>query len=392
MESVDADTESVTESLKTGDCDGTPVRPPSRPPPVTSGPPIGSNLGRYELLKELGRGGMGCVYLARHVSLDRLVAVKTLSPHLAERGSRYGERFKREARLSARINHPNVVSVTDVDVDEATGVHYLVMEYVEGQTLREMIRKGPVSEAMSIDITLAVARALEQAGMHRIIHRDIKPGNILMSTAGVVKLADLGLGKQLDDESELTGSHATLGTPMYVSPEQLRGSRVVDPRSDIYSLGVTFFQMLTGTLPYAGSTYLEIAEQVASRPVPDPRGRRPSVRPRVGALIQQMMCKEPEGRPASASELIRQLEALKAPEVVEEPSGLEQLIVGAAASGSSPRAVRVSRPESGGSSARPAPDYRLTVVVVAAIFAVAWVYTHPPSLAAPVLEGAPRPR
>jgi predicted Ser/Thr protein kinase len=216
-------------------------------------PPSPSELaGRFpqlEVLELLGHGGMGAVYKARHIGLDRLVAVKMLPPEVS-RDAAFAERFTREARALARLSHPNIVTV--FDFGQADRLYYLVMEYVEGANLRQLIQSGAVAPQEALAIVPQICDALQFAHEEGIVHRDIKPENILLDKRGRVKIADFGLAKLLgrgDSQHTLTQSHQVMGTLRYMAPEQMEGARAVDHRADIYSLGVVFYELLTGELP-----------------------------------------------------------------------------------------------------------------------------------------------
>ena len=216
-------------------------------------PPEASDLARHfpqlEILELLGYGGMGAVYKARQVRLDRLVALKVLPPE-AGRDPSFAERFTREARALARLNHPHIVGVHDFGEHE--GLFYFIMEYVDGANLRRLLADGPLSPALALQIVPQVCDALQYAHEEGIVHRDIKPENILLDQKGRVKIADFGLAKLLGQapmHTRLTASRQVMGTPHYMAPEQMERPLTVDHRADIYSLGVVFYEMLTGELP-----------------------------------------------------------------------------------------------------------------------------------------------
>ena len=199
----------------------------------------------YRLVGKLGAGSMGTVYKARQLSLDREVAIKLLSPHLARKKD-YVERFLREARAVAKLNHPNVIS--GIDAGEEEGVRYFVMEYASGMTVGELLQRGgAMDEARVLRVALQIARALEHAHDAGLVHRDVKPDNILLTKDHVAKLCDLGLAKDSPEEGR------ALGTPAYISPEQAQGLADVDIRSDLYSFGCTLYHMLTGKQPFDGN-------------------------------------------------------------------------------------------------------------------------------------------
>ncbi|MGC8874711.1 MAG: Stk1 family PASTA domain-containing Ser/Thr kinase [Chloroflexia bacterium] len=261
--------------------------------------------GRYELEQLLGQGGMAQVYRARDRVLGRSVAVKVLRPEYANDVS-FVARFQREARAAANLVHPNIVSVYDVGQDG--NQHYIVMEYIAGRTLKEWIReRAPLPVDMALRIAEEVCAALEYAHRHGIIHRDIKPQNILLDEDGeVVKVADFGIAKsRLDPES--TADRLALGTVKYISPEQARGVEVV-PQSDLYSLGVVLYEMLTGQQPFDGETPISIALQHLEAEPPPPRQVNPYIPPAVEAIVLRALAKDPRSRYASAREMRQALE------------------------------------------------------------------------------------
>lgn len=228
----------------------------------------GMILGDYEIAEMIGRGGMGMVWRARQLSLDRLVALKTLPAELGA-SSEYVERFLREARAAARLNHPNLVSVMDAGLCD--NIYFMVMELVEGQSLGQRLRsQGGVDEATALRWMKQAAEALAFAHAQGIVHRDVKPENMLLTRDGVVKVGDLGLAKVQSsaDDMSLTSTGATMGTPYYISPEQIRGVKDIDGRADIYSLGMTLYHLLSGRPPYAGNTGAEIMAQHLTEPLP----------------------------------------------------------------------------------------------------------------------------
>jgi Leucine-rich repeat (LRR) protein len=255
---------------------------------------------------------MGTVYKANDPALDRTVAVKVLPGHLAGDAD-FTSRFKREAMAAAKLNHPNVVQVHAAGED--AGTHYIVMEFVDGETLHkrlQRVQRLDIDEALAI--TLYVADALRYAwNKAQIIHRDIKPDNILLSTDGEVKLTDLGLAKSLREASvSVTSTGTIMGSAQYISPEQARGQKDVDFRTDIYSLGCTLFHMLAGRPPYEGDETMALLYKHVNEPPPDPRTLRPDCPPRVAAIVLKMMAKDRAQRPATYDELICELTALHA--------------------------------------------------------------------------------
>jgi tRNA A-37 threonylcarbamoyl transferase component Bud32 len=269
----------------------------------------GQRLGDFQLLRRLGRGAMAEVYLAEQSSLGRRVAIKVLKPDLAG-DSTYLARFQREAQAAAALVHANIVQIYEVGQRDA--YHYIAQEYVEGQNLREWIaRNGPPEPAVALSIMLQAAAALAKAGEQGIVHRDIKPENILLTRSGEVKVADFGLARFAREESlDLTQVGVTLGTPLYMSPEQVEG-RTLDPRSDIYSLGVTYYHMLVGTPPFLGETALGVAVQHLKKEPKALDELRPDLPPAFSRVVHKMLAKEPAARYPSALELLRELRRLQ---------------------------------------------------------------------------------
>jgi beta-lactam-binding protein with PASTA domain/predicted Ser/Thr protein kinase len=259
--------------------------------------------GRYELHRRLGRGGMAEVYLARDEMLDRPVAVKVLFPALATDPG-FVERFRREAQRAASLNHPNIVGV--YDWGEANGTYFIVMEYVEGESLAEQIqREGRIHPDRAAEIASDIAGALGFA--HRnggVIHRDVKPGNVLITREGAVKVADFGIARAIADapDQNLTKTGSVMGTATYFSPEQARGASV-DPRSDVYSLGCVLYEMITGHPPFAGENAVAIAyKHVQEAPLP-PRQIDPALPETLEAIILKCLAKNPANRYPSAQDM-----------------------------------------------------------------------------------------
>ncbi len=225
-------------------------------------------LGDYQLISKLGQGGMGVVYKAYQQRMNRTIALKILHPRLAK-NDEFISRFYREARLAAKLNHVNIVSA--IDVGQVAGYHYFAMEYVKHKSLSRLIReKKTIPEEEALHIIIQVTRALQHADEHKMIHRDVKPQNILIMENGVAKLADLGLAKSTTgDDASLTQTGMSVGTPHYISPEQALGKKDVDIRSDIYSLGATLYHMVTGETPFKGSTAVVIMTKHLTEKIPN---------------------------------------------------------------------------------------------------------------------------
>lgn len=266
-------------------------------------------LGKYLIEKKLGQGGMGAVYLARDSELRRQVAIKVLPKDKASNPTLV-RRFKAEAQAAAQLRHDNIVAV--YDSDEADGYLFIAMEYVDGQDLHEMInRRGKIPVKRSIEMIKQVVAALQHAHEHKIVHRDIKPSNLLIRRDGMVKITDLGLARSVDDtiETGITRAGTTVGTVDYMAPEQARNSKLADIRSDLYSLGCTWFQMLTGHAPYPEGSLTNKLQAHAVKPIPDPRAENDNVTEGLVAVIQRMMAKKPEDRYQTPAELLKDLEA-----------------------------------------------------------------------------------
>lgn len=272
-------------------------------------PAAGQQIPGYKVLAKLGAGAMAVVFKARQISLNRDVAIKVLPKKLSQ-DAEYVERFYAEGRAAAKLNHPNIVQA--YDVGEAQGYHYFVMEYVEGKTVYDELAAGKVySEAEALNIILQMARALEHAHSQGLIHRDVKPKNIMLTTAGIAKLMDMGLARAAADESAIAAEQGKLyGTPYYISPEQILGKADVDFRCDIYSLGATFYHMITGQVPFDGedSKAVMVKHVKAALPAPD----RINIDISFGTVkvIQKMMSKKPSNRHASTAELIEDLKSV----------------------------------------------------------------------------------
>ncbi|MHC4660530.1 MAG: serine/threonine protein kinase [Planctomycetota bacterium] len=257
----------------------------------------------YEILAKLGQGGMGAVYKARQRSMERIVALKILPPKFAKNPD-FIERFVREARAVAKLNHENIIA--GIDVGESNGLYYFAMEYADGQTVYERIRQsGPIAEDEAIDITLQIARALEHAHRHDLVHRDVKPQNIIITKKGIAKLCDLGLAKTEDSEASVTQRGVSVGTPHYISPEQAKGEVDVDIRSDIYSLGASFYHMVVGEVPFVGSGPMVVMTKHLTETPAYPRSRNPDVSKTVSDVIMRMMAKYKEGRYQTPTQLIK---------------------------------------------------------------------------------------
>lgn len=269
-----------------------------------------SALSDFELIKKLGQGAMGAVYQARQRSFDnRVVALKVLFPHVASI-PKLVERLQREGLAMNRVDHPNIVHA--YGIGQQDGWHYVVMEYVDGQSLQTWLEKfGKVSVADAVHIALACARGLEHAHAEKLVHRDIKPDNVLITRQGEVKVADLGMVKTLEDEEMgLTQTGHAVGTPWYMPLEQARNAKDVDGRCDIYALGCMLYCMITGNPPFCGRTLVEVIQAKEQGTFPPARRVNPDVPEKLDLIIFKMTAKYAKDRYQSCSEVIRDLEGL----------------------------------------------------------------------------------
>src|SRR5512139_2672069 len=256
----------------------------------------GQTIGRYRIIEQVGHGGMADVYKAYQPSLDRHVAIKVIHPFLADDAD-FLSRFEREAKVVATLRHPNIVQVYDFDAED--GLYYMVMEFIDGGTLKTLLetlqKRGTlIGQDDAIRIILAVGSALKYAHSRNMVHRDVKPGNVMITGDGHVILTDFGIAK-IVSATKLTASGAMVGTPAYMSPEQGRGEPG-DERSDIYSLGVMLYQLLAGRLPYDADTPIALVLKHINDPLPLPTALRPDLSPELERVIVKALAKKPEDR------------------------------------------------------------------------------------------------
>ena len=266
-------------------------------------------INNYEVIKKLGSGAMGDVFKARNTKAGEIVAIKILSEDLCD-NPRAIERFKREIRQVIQLDHPNLISA--YTCGEYKGRLYYVMEYVDGVTTqKELLANGPYDEARAVDIMTQVAKALEHAHQYHIIHRDIKPDNIMVTADGGAKLCDMGLAKSAESKSKVTMEGTVVGTPHYMSPEQAQGEEDLDTRSDIFSLGATFYHFLSGTFPFEGQNPVTIMTRVIQEDPTPIQELSPEVSDATCALIAKMMAKDRNKRYQNFTEVLRDLEKLQ---------------------------------------------------------------------------------
>jgi serine/threonine-protein kinase len=297
-------------------------------------------IGAYELISKLGEGGMGSVFRARQVYMDREIALKILSPKMAKNKD-FLRRFVREARAVAKLNHPHIVA--GIDVGSADGYCYFAMEFVEGETLGEYTHHcgGKLKEKVVLEYIHQIALALQHAHENSLLHRDVKPDNILLDKEHkVAKLADLGLvrsAESREDDAALTQAGQAVGTPFYISPEQARGLTDLTPATDLYSLGATMYHLLTGEVPYDGATAAVIMTRHLTDPVPSPRKVNPQLSPSVDRIVQRLMQKKPEDRYKSMADLADDIQRILSGHEVGDP------IVSEADASSTPASAKKER-------------------------------------------------
>jgi tRNA A-37 threonylcarbamoyl transferase component Bud32 len=284
-------------------------------------------VGRYEVSQILGRGGAAIVYLARDPVIDRLVALKTLRRDLhVEHVEEFRPRFLREARAAGRLSHPGIVTIFDAGEDLDAGVLFIAMEFVDGSSLKDLIRTGtqlPIARVLELGVRLA--DALDFAHSHGVVHRDIKPANVMLTRSGQAKIADFGIARMPSPESTVEGM--VLGTPSYMSPEQVIG-KSVDGRCDVYALGVVLFELLAGRVPFSADSLEELSVKILQQPAPSLLELRPDLAPGLAPVITRCLEKRPQDRFQSGAELARALGSIGGGATV---SGLGASLPGASA-------------------------------------------------------------
>lgn len=310
-------------------------------------------LGRYQVIRELGRGAMGVVYKAYDPVIEREVAIKAIQLAFAVSGEEkkvYLDRFFREAKAAGKLNHPNIVTIYDVDEDKETGVPFIVMEFLEGTTLSEIVSSGmllPLEDVNSI--VMQLADALNYAHSQGVVHRDVKVGNILILQGMKSKIMDFGIARM--DSSDLTRSGQFIGTPNYMSPEQVDGKKPVDGRSDLFSLGVIFYLLLTGERPFSGDSFTAISYKIVHvEPIP-PKTINPAVPEPYNKILTRVLAKEPEKRYQTGMELIADLRKLEGTSFEE----VEELV---------PEEVSVLPPDGPTPPAKPFQDTQTTITQI----------------------------
>ncbi len=270
----------------------------------------GSSISGYKILGKLGAGAMATVYKAKQISLDRIVAIKKL-PKKFSSNPQFIERFFAEGRAAAQLNHPNIVQA--FDVGNEGDLYYFVMEYVEGRSVHDdIVTHKRYKESEAVDIAIQVAEALEHAHNRGLIHRDVKPKNIMITKEGVVKLADMGLARAMSDvEAAEAEAGRAFGTPYYISPEQIRGEKDIGPPADIYSLGVTLYHMVTGSVPFEGKNPSSVMHKHLKSELVPPDHVNPKLSAGISEVIEMMMAKRVSDRYQNCADLLIDLRAIK---------------------------------------------------------------------------------
>jgi len=346
------------------------------------------SVGRYRILSLLGRGSMAKVYLAQDPVVDRKIALKVISPAGpvdAITWQTLRSRFLLEARAAGKLHHPNAVSIFDADTDEESGLAYIAMEWVDGRSLDELLStRGPIDVEASVSIIQQIANALDAAHQQGLIHRDVKPGNILIDRSEQAKLSDFGIVKFQD--MRLTSTGGVMGTPLYMSPEQVRGLDL-DGRSDLFSLGVVLYQCLTGSPPFSGDTVAELTYQIQHSNPRAPQWVNPAIPGPLAATVLRSIAKDPRARPQTGAELGRQLAmALENPSHLAEAPDLPLPVTPTVRL--SPTEIRAAMepPEVGGAAPRRVSSLlfiAFAIVTIVAIATLFWTDSQPQDRSSP---------
>lgn len=281
----------------------------------------GTVLGGYEIVEQIGMGGMATVYKAHHARLDRYVAIKVMHQTLIQEEN-FHARFEREARIIARLDHPNIVSI--YDFSEYEGNPYLVMKYVAGETLEDRLERQGLTLSEIARVLRPVAEALAYAHQQNVLHRDVKPSNIILAENGTVYLTDFGLARLAASGSSTMSQGTMIGTPHYISPEQALGQKALDARTDVYSLGVVLYELVVGRVPYAGDTPFSIVHDHIYSPLPAPRTVNAAVSLAVEAVLVRALAKDPADRFQTTLDLIEAFEAALADRDAPQPQAAER--------------------------------------------------------------------
>ena len=324
----------------------------------------------FQIMKKVGAGAMATVYKAKQLSLDRIVAIKVLPKRLSE-NPEFVQRFYKEGRAAAKLNHNNIVQA--IDVSESAGYHYFVMEFVDGVTVYDELAKSRVyDEKKAIDIIIQVTRALEHAHARGFIHRDVKPKNIMITADGTAKLADMGLAREAGDAATAAQEAGrAYGTPYYISPEQIRGEVNIDYRTDIYSLGATFYHMVAGKVPFDGATPAAVMHKHLKEPLIPPDHVNPALSTGLAEVIERMLAKDRNRRYQNCADLILDLERVAKGEApLQAREGLSDGLLKNLTSGNTQEyeySPSLGESESGGRSGGPGVLIGLVVAGVVAL-------------------------
>lgn len=270
----------------------------------------GQKIPGYKILGKLGAGAMATVFKAKQLNLDRTVAIKVLPRKFAQ-NPQFIERFYQEGRAAAQLNHPNIVQA--FDVGKSGEYHYFVMEFVDGRTVYDdIVKHKRYPEVEAVDVIIQVAEALQHAHERGLVHRDVKPKNVMITREGVAKLADMGLARAISDKEAAEAEQGkAFGTPYYISPEQIRGELKIGPQSDVYSLGATLYHMVTGSVPFDGKNPSAVMHKHLKADLVPPDHVNPKLSPGISEVIEMMMAKDPKRRYASAKDLLVDLRAVR---------------------------------------------------------------------------------